>query len=96
MRTALGYKDFDEFLLNVLVQSVGSGSIKMSLVQNSDPTKSSPSVLGTYPFSAVVPLKVTSVVNTDTTTTTTTNSVNIPLVLGVSIPLAILRIYFTI
>lgn len=96
MRVALGYKDFDEFLLNVLVQSVGSGSIKMSLVQNSDPTKSSPSVLGTYPFSAVVPLKVTSVVNTDTTTTTTTNSVNIPLVLGVSIPLAILRIYFTI
>lgn len=91
MRTALGYKDFDEFLLNVLVQSVGSGSVKMNLIQNSDPTKSSPSVLGTYPFSDIVPLKVTSVVNTDTTTTTT-NSVNIPLVLGVSIPLAILLI----
>ena len=94
MRVALGYKDFHEFLLNVLVQSVGSGSIKMSLIQNSDSTKKNPTVLGTYPFSAVVPLKVTSVVNTDTTTTTT-NSVNIPLVLGVSIPLAILRIYFT-
>lgn len=95
MRVALGYKDFDDFLLNVLVKSAGSGSVKLSFVQNSDSTKKDPSVLGTYPFTDIVPLKVTSVVNTDTTTTTT-NSVNIPLVLGVSIPLAILRIYFTI
>lgn len=63
---------------------------------NSDPTKSDPSVLGTYAFTDVVPLKVSSVTNVDTTTTTTTNSVNIPLVLGVSIPLAILRTYFII
>jgi hypothetical protein len=95
MRVALGYKDFDDFLLNVLVKSAGSGSVKLSFVQNSDPTKKDPSVLGSYPFTDIVPLKVTSVVNTDTTTTAT-NSVNIPLVLGVSIPLAILRIYFTI
>jgi hypothetical protein len=70
----------------------------MDMVMNSDPTKSDPSVLGTYEFTDVVPLKVSSVTNVDTTTTTTTttNSVNIPLVLGVSIPLAILRIYFII
>jgi hypothetical protein len=68
----------------------------MDMVMNSDPTKSDPSVLGTYAFTDVVPLKVSSVTNVDTTTTTTTNSVNIPLVLGVSIPLAILRIYFII
>jgi hypothetical protein len=68
----------------------------MDMVMNSDPTKSDPSVLGTYAFTDVVPLKVSSVTNVDTTTTTTTNSVNIPLVLGVSIPLAILRTYFII
>lgn len=94
MKTALGYKNFAEFLLNVLVKSLGGGSVSLDLVQNTDPTKNDPSVLGTYPFSDVVPLKVSTVVNTDTTTTTTTtNSVNIPLVLGVSIPLGILRIY---
>lgn len=96
MRQALGYKNFAEFLLNVLIKSVGGGSVKLDMVMNSDPTKKDPSVLGTYPFTDVVPLKVATVVNTDTTTTTTTNSVNIPLVLGVSIPLAILRIYLVI
>ena len=27
MRTALGYKNFNEFLLNVLIKSVGGGSV---------------------------------------------------------------------
>lgn len=93
MKTALGYNTFNDFLLNVLVKSLNGGSVSINMVQNSDSTKKDPSVLGTYPFTDVVPLKVSSVVNTDTTTTTTTNSVNIPLVLGVSIPLGILRIY---
>lgn len=94
IKTALGYNSFAEFLLNVLVKSLGSGSVQLDMVMNSDPTKSDPAVLGTYPFADVVPLKVSSVTNVETTTSG--NGVNIPLVLGVSIPLAILRTYFVI
>lgn len=94
IRTALGYKTFADFLLNVLIRSVGGGSVQVNMVANSDPTLNDPTVLEKYPFTDVVPLKVSVVTNTDTTTTN--NGLNIPLVLGVSIPLAILRTYFMI
>lgn len=94
MGTALGYSSLGEFLQNVNFKSLKQGSIDLNYAINSDSVKvgSTNTALTSASFSDLTLLSL----NVASNSATSSSNVNLGLVLGVSIPLGILRTFVVI
>lgn len=89
--SALGYPSLGEFLINIIIKSLTSGSVSLDYSVNSDSVKVANvnTALTSASFSDLTLLSL----DVASTSTTNTSNVNLGLVLGVSIPLGVLRTY---
>lgn len=94
LATKFGYKTLAEFLANSNIVKVKKASIEVTLNLNTETTLNSPSTAlnanTTFTDVALVSQSIT------TTTSSTASTINLGLVLGVAIPLGILRTYLFI
>lgn len=94
MSTTLGYSSLGEFLQNINFMSITQASVNLNYAVNTDSVKVANinTALTSASFSdlTLLSLAVTS------STATTNSNVNLGLVLGVSIPLGILRTFASI
>jgi hypothetical protein len=94
MATALGYSSLGEFLQNINFKSITSGSVNLNYAVNTDSIKveNTNTALTSAAFSDLTLLSL----DVASSSATTSSNVNLGLVLGVSIPLGILRTYSSI